>query len=168
MPLFTETEEPEFTAAEARHRWFVNVLLSDYGELPTAPQDREVPDVLNWLLMVPPERRYDFEDVECGLVYVSPDGAYTATIWDATGEEDDPWAVFWVDDFGPRLLGEYSIFDDEMTEVEREAVLRCAADEIPEQAEQGKYTRVGTPTDIPGWLMAELPEEIDKIEFIQD
>ena len=159
MPLFTETEEPEFAAAEACHRWFPNTLLADYGELSAAPPDTEVPGALNWLLMVPPDRRYDFEEVECGLVYISPDGAYAATIWDATGEEDDPWAVFWVDDFGPRLLTEYSLFDDEMTDEAREAILQRAADEIPQRAERGEFIRSGEPLAIPSWLMAETDEE---------
>jgi hypothetical protein len=162
MPLFTEIEEPEFAAAEARHRWFPNVMLADYGELSAAPEDTEVPDALNWLLMVPPERRYDFEDAECSLVYVSPDGSYTATLWDATGEDDDPWAVFWVDDFGPRLLTEYSLFDEEASEEEQESVLRRAAEEIPEKAERGEFTRTGEPIEIPDWLMDEEPDETDE------
>ncbi len=164
MPLFTEIEEPEFAAAEARHRWFHNVLLAECGELNTTPHDTEVPGILNWLLVVPPKRRDDFEDVECGLVYISPDGIYTASVWDATGEEDDPWAVFWVDDFGPRLLTEYSLFDEEMPEAEREAVLRRAADEIPERAERGEFIRSGEPMAIPSWLMAEVSDESDEME----
>ncbi|MBC8103050.1 MAG: hypothetical protein H7Z41_10740 [Cytophagales bacterium] len=159
MPLYTEIEEPEFADGEARHRWFVNVVLADYGELESAPKDTEVPNELNWLLLVPPDRRYDFEDVECGMVYLSPDGAYTATVWDASGEDDEPWGVFWVDDFGPRLLPEYSVFREEATEEEREAVLRRAADEIPDRAERGEWTRTGTPVAVPDWLMTELSED---------
>lgn len=158
MPIYTEPEEPEFVRMEARHRWFYNVLLAEYGELPGAPEETDPPEALNWLLLVPPERRYDFEEVECGLVYVAPDGGYACTVWDATGEEDDPWGVFVVDDFGPRLLAEYSIFDEEATEEAREAVLRRAADEVPERAERGEFVRSGEPVAIPAWLLVELVE----------
>ncbi len=162
MPLFTEIEEPEFAAAEARHRWFPNVMLADYGELSAAPEDTEVPDALNWLLMVPSDRRYDFEEAECSLVYVSSDGSYIATLWDVTGEEDEPWAVFWVDDFGPRLLTGYSLFAEETTEEEQEAVLGRAAEEIPEKAERGDFTRGGEAIPIPEWLMVEQSDDIDE------
>jgi hypothetical protein len=162
MPLFTEAEEPEFAAAEARYKWFLNIMLADYGELSAMPEDTEVPDTLNWLLMVPPDQRYDFEEAECSLVYVSPDGSYTGTLWDATGEEDIPWAVFWVDDFGPRLLPDYSLFDEEATEEEKEAVLRRAAEEIPEKAERGEFTRAGKTIYIPDWLMVEEPDDRDE------
>ena len=162
MPLFTEIEEPEFAAAEARFRWFLNVLLADYGELSAAPENFEIPEPLNWLQTVPPETRYDFEDVECSLVYVSPDGSYTGSIWDVSGEESYPWAVFWVDDLGPRLLTDYSLLAEEMTEEEQEAVFRRAADEIPEKAERGDFTRSGEPIVIPDWLMAEESDELNE------
>lgn len=162
MPLFTEIEEPEFAAAEARFRWFLNVLLADYGELSAAPENFEIPEPLNWLQTVPPETRYDFEDVECSLVYVSPDGFYTGSIWDVSGEESYPWAVFWVDDLGPRLLTEYSLLAEEMIEEEQEAVFRRAADEIPEKAERGDFTRSGEPIVIPDWLMAEESDELNE------
>jgi hypothetical protein len=162
MSLFTEIEEPEFAAGEARHRWFLNVMLADYGELSAAPDDAEIPDPLNWLLLVPSDQRYDFEEVECSLVYVSPDGTYTATVWDATGEEDYPWAVFWVDDFGPRLLREYSLLSEETTAEEQEAVLRRAADEIPDRAERGEFTRSGEPITVPEWLMAEEADTVNE------
>lgn len=162
MPFFTEIEEPEFDAAEARYRWFPNVLLADYGELSGAPEDTEIPELLNWLLLVPPDLRYDFEDVECSLVYVSPDGSYTGTVWDVSGEEDYPWSVFWVDDLGPRLLSEYSLLDEAMTEEAQEAVFRRAADEIPEKAERGDFTRSGEPVLIPDWLMVEESDEFNE------
>jgi hypothetical protein len=165
MPQFTEPEEPEFIAAEARHRWFYNVMRADYGEI-AIPDDTDVPDALNWLMLVPKERRNDFEDTECSFVYLSPDGSYCATVWDAMGPEEDglPWAVFWVDDFGPRLLTEYSLFDEEVTEEMQETILRRAAEEIPERAERGQFTRTGTSIMIPDWLMVEESDEIDEEE----
>ena len=162
MPQFTETEEPEFAAAEARHRWFFNVMLADYGELRTAPDDIEVPEALNWLLLVPQDRRNDFEEAECSMAYISPDGSYSATVWDATGAEDEPWAVFWIDDFGPRLLSEYSVFSEEMTDEEQEAVLQRAADEIPEKAARGEFIRTGETITIPDWLMAPESDETNE------
>ena len=168
MPIYTEPEEPEFARMEARHRWFGNVLLAEYGELVGAPEDEDVPESLNWLLQVPLERRYDFEEAECGLAYVAADGGYACTIWDVTGEEDDPWAVFVVDDFGARLLPEYTIFDEEATTEQRDAVLRRAADETAGRAENGDFTRTAAALlAVPEWLLVEpeLDEDDDPDAF---
>jgi hypothetical protein len=158
MPIYTEPDEPAFIAAEARDNWFVAVMLADYGELESAPDDTDVPDDLNWLLQVPPDRRNDFDEVECSLAYVSTDGAYRCTLWDATGEEDDPWAVFLVDAFGPRLLPEYSVFDEDADEETREEALRRAAEELTDRLEGGQFTRTGEAAVIPEWLR--VPEEM--------
>jgi len=161
MPIYTEPDEPEFARLEARHRWFWNVLLADYGELEAAPDAGEAPESLNWLLLVPPDRRYDFDEAECGLAYVSPDGSYACTIWDATGEEDDPWAVFLIDDYGPRLLPEYSVFGEDTSVEAREAILKRAADEVPERAERGDFTRTGEAIVVPEWLLIAPPDGED-------
>ena len=149
MPIYTESEEPEFARLERRHGWFPRVMLAEYGE---AEPPEEIPEALNWLLLVPSARRYDFEDVECGLAYVSNGGGYACTVWDVSGEEDDPWAVLVVDDYGARLLPEYSIFDEDAAEEERAAVLRRAGDELPDRLEAGELDRSGTPLHIPPWL----------------
>jgi hypothetical protein len=159
MPLYTEPDEPEFAELEKRHAWFAAVLLHEYGEQEGAPAEVDTPAALNWLEQIPLTRRYDFEDAECGLAHVSADGAYRCTVWDATGVKDDPWAVFVVDDYGARLLPEYSLLDEEATDEQREAVLRRAADEIPDRAERGEFARTGTPVAVPDWLRE--PRETD-------
>lgn len=160
MPIYTEITEPEFAHWERQHRWFAQVLAAEYGEL--AHMQEETPADLNWLEVLPLARRYDFEDVECGMAYVSPEGGYACTVWDVSGPDDDPWAVFVVDDYGARLLPEYSLLDDEeeMTEDERAATLARAAEEIPERAEAGEFVRSGTPLTIPDWLQS-TDEELD-------
>lgn len=152
MPIFTEPEEPEFARIEARDAWIPTILLAEYGELEGVPPDIEVPESLNFLLQVPIERRYDFEEAECGLAYVADDGIYACSIWDVTGEDDDPWAVFVVDEFGARLLAEYSMFEEETSEEARDAVLLRASTEIPARAARGEFTRTGMPVEIPAWL----------------
>lgn len=149
MPIYTEPEEPEFARLERRHGWFPNVLRAEYGEQ-DAPGD--VPAPLNWLDLVPAARRYDFDEIECGLAYIAPDGVYACTVWDVSGEDDDPWAVFVVDDFGARLLPEYSVLDEDAPDEAREERLRRAAGEIPARAEAGEFTREGTPLEVPDWL----------------
>lgn len=163
MPLYTEPDEPEFVRLETQHRWFYGVLLADYGEIDGAPTPLpEPPAALNWLAHVPPARRLDFEDVECNLAFVD-DGAtgYECTVWDATGENDDPWAVFVADDRGPRLLPEYSVFDEEASEAEREDALARAASELPERLLQGEFTRALSPLpEVPDWLQAAREREV--------
>jgi hypothetical protein len=82
-----------------------------------------------------------------------------ATLWDATGGEDDVtgeetfWAVFLVDDAGPRLLTEYSILTDDMTEPEREALLKRTQDELPDRLLAGEFDReIITPVSVPEYL----------------
>jgi hypothetical protein len=152
MPIFTEPEEPEFASLEARDSWFVSVMLAEYGELEGVASDIEMPAELDWLLATPLARRYDFEEAECGLAFYADDSDYCCTVWDVTGDGDDPWAVFLVDIYGARLLSEYSLFDEEATDEERDEVLGRAAIEIPARAERGELFRSGTPVTIPEWL----------------
>jgi hypothetical protein len=153
-------EDPEFAAYESRHLWFLGVLLAECGELAAMPEDAETPVALDWLSQLPTDCRYEIEEAECGLAYVGANG-YTATLWDATGGEDDAtdttgeetfWAVFLVDDAGPRLLAEYSILTDDLTDTEREALLKRTQDELPDRLLAGEFDRPVTPIAIPGYL----------------
>ena len=65
---------------------------------------------------------------------------------------------FVVDEYGARLLPEYSILDEDASDTEREDALRRAAEEIPDRAERGDFTRTGTPVVVPVWLRA--PREL--------
>jgi hypothetical protein len=156
MPLYLP-DDPEFAALEARHRWFESVLLATFGELTT---DDDPPEALDWLELLPAGRRLDIEEVECSLAFVADDG-YTATVWDATGDGDDPWAVFLIDDFGPRLLAEYSVFDEDADDAARDAVLAHASEALPERLLLGALTRTGTPVPIPAWLAEPEPRDIE-------
>ncbi len=156
MPTYVDPSEPIFARIEERDRWFPNVLLAEYGELSGGG---EVPDALNWLLQIPAARRYDFEDVECGMVYVSNDNGYACSVWDVSGANDDPWAVFVVDAMGARLLPAFSLLDENQTDEERAALLKKAADAIPDSAERDEFTRTGEPLVIPDWLLADPDDE---------
>lgn len=148
--LFTP-DDPEFAALEARFRWFEHVLLASWNEIETPDT---LPDTLHWLGLLPDGSELDIEDVECSLAYQS-DSGYTATVWDASGVEDDlPWAVFLVDDLGARFLPEYSLFDgeDELPESALEDVLAKAERELPDRLLAGEFDRSGEPLPIPGWL----------------
>lgn len=148
--LFTP-DDPEFAAYEAQHRWFEHVLLATWNEL-EVPE--EVPVALDWLAVLPPGTDLDIEEVECSLAYVGESG-YKATIWDASGVEDDlPWAVFLVDDFGARLLAEYSLFEDEdeLPEAALEEVLARAEAELPDRLLAGEFDRELERLVIPAWL----------------
>jgi hypothetical protein len=158
MPTYVDPSEPVFAEIERRDRWFPNVLLAEYGEL---AEGSEIPNALNWLNEVPVARRYDFEDVECGMVYVSEDGGYACSVWDVSGADDDPWAVFVVDPLGARLLPAFSILDEkQMDEEQRTGLLKKAADAIPDAAVRGEFTRTGEPLVIPDWLLAD-PDEAE-------
>lgn len=156
MPTYVDPSESAFAEIERRDRWFPNVLLAEYGEL--ADGD-EIPDALNWLKQIPAARRYDFEDVECGMVYVSEDNGYACSVWDVSGEDDDPWAVFVVDALGARLLPAFSILDEDRADQERAALLKKAADAIPDAAIRGEFTRTGELLVIPDWLLADPDDE---------
>jgi hypothetical protein len=149
--MFFLPDEPEFAFHEARHLWFLGVLLAECGELAAMPPDAEVPSTLNWMRQVPFDRQFDVEEAECALVFVGEDG-YSATVWDATGENDDPWAVFLVDDYGARLLSEYSVFDEDASEEERNAKLLAASTTLQDRLQSGEFTRTGTPVSIPDYL----------------
>ncbi|MBC7806066.1 MAG: hypothetical protein H7145_07930, partial [Akkermansiaceae bacterium] len=86
---------------------------------------------------------------------------YTATIWDASGEDDLPWAVLLVDDYGVRLLPEYSVFDEDADEETLEAALAKGASELPTRLESGEFDRTGEPLAIPEWLLAKTESEED-------
>jgi len=148
MPLYTP-EDAEFESLEDHFRWFPAVAAIEYGEQ-DAPA--EIPPALNWLELSPPALRYDFDEVECGLAYRADNG-YVVTVWDCSGENDDPWAVFLADDFGVRLLPEYSLLFDDVDDTEREAVLRRSAEDLPDRLLAGEFDRAGAPVAIPEWLM---------------
>ena len=160
MPIFLPGE-PEFDETEAAHGWVEAVLLAEYGEQENVPNHAEPPDSLNWLRLIPVSRQFDLETVECSMVYHAPGGDYACSIWDATGEADDPWAVLLVDTFGPRLLHEYCLWDEDTGEAERDAVLRRAQNEIPDRAEAGEWVRGGPPLVVPDYLQAPRPKETE-------
>lgn len=162
MPIFLPGE-PEFELVEARHEWMESVLLAEYGEQEGMSEADSIPDVLNWFDLIPADRRYDFETVECSMVYQSPSGDYACSLWDATGENDDPWAVFVVDDYGPRFLPEYSLMDEDADETARDAVLARAQNEIPDRAEAGEWTRTreNGPPIVPTYLKVPRPTETE-------
>lgn len=154
MPLHTP-DDPEFAALEARHAWFDAVLMAECGELEGG--DDGAPDALNWLSLVPLARALDFAETECSLAWVAPDG-YVCTVWDAFGDEDDPlWAVFLVDDAGPRLLPDLSCFDEDADEAQVDALLEKGARELPERLLAGAYDRDAPPATIPDWLREPRP-----------
>ncbi len=160
MSVHTDADDARLAQLAARHGWFEAVLEYEYGEKGADENDTQnvVPDALNWLALVPESVRYDFDEVECSLAFFAPTGDYACTVWDATGEDDIPWAVFVVDDYGARLLPEYSILDVEADDEAIDAVLARAAEELPDRAERGDFNRTGTSVPIPDWLIAE-PEQ---------
>lgn len=147
-------EDAEFDTLAARSLWFENVLLAEWGEV---EPETEIPTALDWLSLLPAGRRLDIEEVDCSLAFVD-DSGYVATIWDATGVEDDPWAVFLVDDCGARLLSEYSLFDEEPMDGALDVLLARAAEELPERLESGELSRAELPVPIPEWLMRPVLE----------
>lgn len=160
MPIYEEPGDPNFRRLEERHGWFERVVEFEYGERSggpgsggdTASEEEDVPPALNWLLSLPETVRYDIDTVECSLAFLSADKKYACTLWDVSGEDDLPWAVFVVDDFGARLLPEYSVLDNDAPEEALEDALRRAADEIPGRLEGGGFTRAGKPMDVPDYL----------------
>ena len=140
--------DAEFTSLEQRFGWFASVLMAEYGE--EGYEDSTIPDALNWLLLVPETVRYDFEETECNLAFVGESG-YTCTIWEAfpDDEENRLWAVVVADDFGVRLLPEYSLFDETASEETIALILRRATDELPDRLHRGEFDRDGIPVSIP-------------------
>lgn len=154
-------DEPEFSDFEARHRWFEHVLMAAWDEIEL---EEAIPGPLDWLGLLPPGRELDIEEAECSLAYVSESG-YIATLWDTSGVEDDlPWAVFLVDDFGVRFLSEYSLFDEEDGPAAGalEAILARAAEELPVRLEAGEFDRTGTAVRIPDCLLHPILTEEDE------
>jgi hypothetical protein len=150
--LFTP-DDPEFDSYEVRHRWFEHVLLATWNEIVV---EGEVPITLDWLAVLPPGTDLDIEEVECSLVYVGENG-YMATVWDASGVEDDlPWAVYLVDDYGARFLPEYSLFEgeEELPSDALEQVLALAEKELPDRLLAGEFDRELEPLAIPEWLLS--------------
>ncbi len=157
MAIYDEGDGNDFADCEERFVWVPNALAVEYGEWET---EETLPAELNWLNLLPDDPRYDLDEVECSLVYVSDATQYTATVWDASGEDDLPWAVLLVDDYGVRLLPEYSVFDEDADEETLEAALAKAASELPSRLESGEFDRTGEPLVIPDWLLSKTePDE---------
>lgn len=161
MPIFLP-DEPEFETVEKRHSWFEAVLLAEFGEQEGMADEDDIPAELNWLFQIPSARRYDIETAECSMVYQSPSGDYACSIWDATGEDDEPWAVFVVDDAGARFLHEYSVMEPDTGDAGRDAVLQAAQNEIPDRAEAGEWNRTSPALAIPDALREPRPKEINE------
>lgn len=158
MAMLFTPDESDFAAFETRFRWFEHVLLAAWNEIQA---NEEVPGALDWLRLLPEGTDLDIEDVECSLAYQA-DSGYCATVWDASGVEDDlPWAVFIVDDFGARLLPEYSLFEreEELPSTALEAVLARAEQELPDLLLSGAFDRTGELLSIPPWLATPLYRE---------
>jgi len=152
MSLFTEPNEAEWAALHDRDNWVEAVLALEYGEA-EAPEGESLPKELNWLTQVPVDLRFDFDSVECSLAFVSEDGSYSCTLWDVSGEEDVPWVSLLVDVYGARVLTEYSLLEEDDSEV-LDSVLDRATRELPKRLEGGEFTRSGTPLVIPEWVRA--------------
>lgn len=151
MAIYDESDGAVFADYEERFAWVPNVLAVEYGEWET---EESVPEGMNWLELLPDDPRYDLDEVECSLVYVNEDTGYTATIWDASGEDDLPWAVLLVDEYGARLLPEYSVLDEDANEELLESALAKAAVELPARLESGEFDRAGERIVIPEWLLS--------------
>jgi hypothetical protein len=151
MPIYDQPDDAPLLGAYARTRWFEAVLEFEYGE---REAEEEIPGPLNWLKDLPVDLQFGLDEAECSLAYVAADGAYRAAVWEVTGEDDRPWLMYLVDDFGPRLLTEYSVTDEEADDETLEATLRRAAEELPERLERGEFHRAGDPLEIPEWLAA--------------
>lgn len=156
MPLYDDPDAPEFARLESQFAWIPAVLEVEYGE---RDLDNETPTDLNWLLLLPEDPRYDLDEVECSLAYENPETGYACTIWDASGEDDLPWAVLVADDFGVRLLPEYSVLNEDADETTLESALARAAEELPDRLTTGEFDRTGEPIALPDWLLAVVDEE---------
>ena len=150
MALYTEAEEEGFERLVTRHAWVETVLEAEYGERET--NDETIPESLNWLLLVPEDPRYDFDAVEPSLAFEDETTGYACTLWDASGENDYPWAVLLADDYGVRLLSEYSVLEEDADEKSLDSVLQRATDELPDRLLRGDFTRIGDTIPIPDFL----------------
>lgn len=153
MPLYTP-DDPEFAEFASHHAWVEHALAAACGELEGDP---ELPGELDWLTLLPPSLMLDIETVDCGLAF-NEDG-YTATVWDATGEEDFPWVTLLVDDAGVRLLKEYSALDED---ADLDALLETASEELPERLLAGELTRQLPALTLPDWLTSPTYKPEDK------
>lgn len=155
VQLYTEPDEQGFIGLEERFSWFSGVLEVEYGE---READKEVPEPLNWLRLLPEELYWDIDEAECVLALEDKTRGYACTVWDASGEEDIPWAVFLVDDSGPRLLSEYSVLTTDASEETVEEALRRAQEELPDRLLAGEFTRAEETIPVPEWLYATSEE----------
>jgi hypothetical protein len=165
MPLYDDPEDPAFARLEERFRWFPAVLEAEYGER-TAPEGAAgVPAALDWMTSLAPEVRYSFDEVECSLAFEDPAAGYACTIWDVSGEDDLPWAVYLVDDHGARLLPEYSVLDNDVGDETLNAALQRAAEQLPDRLASGEFTRTeGTAPAVPDWLRVAVSEDDEENE----
>lgn len=155
MALYDDSEDAPLQEAYTHYRWFEHVLEFEYGERDSSDSTTlSVPDELNWLRLLPATAQVGLDAVECSLYYQSETSGYSCTVWDVTGEDDLPWVVFLVDDFGPRLLTEFSVLDEDAENVDAllEETLSRTADELPARLRRGDFDRIGTPLVIPAWL----------------
>src|SRR5688572_2228371 len=120
MALHHDPEDGELAAAYERTRWFEAILEVEYGE---REEEGEIPSALNWFDLVPSTLQLDLDEAECSLAFESETSGYRCALWEATGVEDRPWLTFLVDDFGVRLLKEYSLLDEDADDAELDAVL---------------------------------------------
>ena len=155
MPVYLPDEKPFLILAD-RFAWFENVLAFEYGE---RDADAAIPSELNWLRLLPENLQLSLAYVECSLAYENPATGYVAAVWDVSGEDDLPWAVFLADDFGSRLLTEYSLLAEDAEPKDLDAVLSSATAEIPDRLLAGTFDRDGTPLSIPEWLAAPEMDE---------
>jgi hypothetical protein len=158
MPLYDDPDAPALQEAYARTRWFESVLEAEYGE---REAEGEIPTALNWLTELPVDLQFGLDEAECSLAYVAADSPYRAAIWEVTGEDDRPWLVFLVDDYGARLLPDFSLTDEEADDETLDALLQRTAEELPARLESGTFNRSGEPLVIPKWLLVLLPEETE-------
>jgi hypothetical protein len=158
MPIYDQPDDAPLQDAYARTRWFEAVLEFEYGEREV---EEEIPTALNWLKDLPVDLQFGLDEAECSLAFVASDGAYRAALWEVTGEDDRPWLVFLVDDYGSRLLKEYSVLDEDADDETLEAILQRTAEELPECLERGDFHRTGETLNIPDWLTVAPPDDTE-------
>jgi hypothetical protein len=156
MSLHDDPDDPALATAYEETRWFEHVLEAEYGErdVPEA-----VPAALNWLALLPADLQLGLDEAECSLAYVSETTGYHCALWEVSGEDDRPWLAFLVDDYGARLLPEYSVLDEDADDETLDLALAKASSELPDRLTAGEFDRVGNPVIVPAWLAEPLPEE---------